>query len=470
MAALASPVLITGRCGMLAHALNQLLRSRAGRVVALSRTELDITDAEQVRQAFAMHRPAVLLNCAAHTAVDRCEEEPGIADQVNGHAVGLLAECCREYHTRLVHFSTDAVFGGQDRTPRRWDDPTGPLSAYARSKLLGEQLLQQVAPEGWMIARTAWLFGTGGSCFPRTILQRAAERQPLRVVDDQIGSPSYTIDVAEATIRLIEQGVVGVWHVVNAGQATWYELAEATLEAAEMSADLQPISTTQWRQVHPWHAPRPEYSVLDLARTQHALGRPMPAWRDAIRRFVCQELAMPADKDSGRPQPPASSVAVPVGLPLKGLVDGSVGQSPAGTLDSPSALRYDGDVKTGIIFVDHGSRLPESNLLMDEVARAFARRFSERYAIVEPAHMEIAEPSIGTAYARCVQRGAQHVIVCPYFLGPGKHWTHDIPRLAAEAQRQHPGSSYQVTATLGLDDLMLDLLAKRIEQSRTDER
>jgi sirohydrochlorin ferrochelatase len=118
-------------------------------------------------------------------------------------------------------------------------------------------------------------------------------------------------------------------------------------------------------------------------------------------------------------------------------------------------------MKTGIIIVDHGSRRAQSNELLEEVAAQFGKRFAEMYDIVEPAHMEIAEPSIASAYAKCVERGATRVVVCPFFLGPGKHWTGDIPRLAREACQQHPGTTYHVTMPLGLDDLILDLLAKR---------
>ena len=119
-------------------------------------------------------------------------------------------------------------------------------------------------------------------------------------------------------------------------------------------------------------------------------------------------------------------------------------------------------MKNGIIIVDHGSRRDESNKMLEEVASLFARRFAEVYEIVEPAHMELAEPSIATAYARCVSRGAKRMIVCPFFLGPGKHWTGDIPRLASEAAKQFPGTEYHVTMPLGIDDLILDLLAKRV--------
>jgi sirohydrochlorin ferrochelatase len=119
-------------------------------------------------------------------------------------------------------------------------------------------------------------------------------------------------------------------------------------------------------------------------------------------------------------------------------------------------------MKTGIIIVDHGSRRDESNRMLEEVAALFARRFAERFEIVEPAHMELAEPSIASAYAKCVQRGAARVVVCPFFLGPGKHWTADIPRLASEAAKQHVGTEYHVTMPLGIDDLILELLAKRV--------
>ena len=121
--------------------------------------------------------------------------------------------------------------------------------------------------------------------------------------------------------------------------------------------------------------------------------------------------------------------------------------------------------QVGIIIVDHGSRLDASNKMLEELAGLFARRFGAKYDVVEPAHMEIAEPSIATAFDACVRRGAKHVIVCPYFLGPGKHWTQDIPRLTEEAATKHPGVKYQIAPTLGIDDLMLDLLDKRVQQS-----
>src|ERR1043165_9113890 len=126
-------------------------------------------------------------------------------------------------------------------------------------------------------------------------------------------------------------------------------------------------------------------------------------------------------------------------------------------------------MQTAIIIVDHGSRRDESNEMLEEVARAFAARFTQRFQIVEPAHMELSEPSVATAYAKCAQRGAQRIVVLPYFLGPGKHWTQDIPRLAADASKSFPNTRYHVSKTLGIDDLMLQLLAKRIDECISDE-
>jgi sirohydrochlorin ferrochelatase len=126
-------------------------------------------------------------------------------------------------------------------------------------------------------------------------------------------------------------------------------------------------------------------------------------------------------------------------------------------------------VKTAIVIVDHGSRRAESNQMLEEIARLFAKRFAEKYEIVEPAHMELAEPSIATAYATCVKRGAERIVVCPFFLGPGKHWTEDIPRLTAQAAAKFPQTKYHVTQTLGIDDLILDLLDKRVSHCTSHE-
>jgi dTDP-4-dehydrorhamnose reductase len=216
--------------------------------------------------------------------VDQCEDEPDRADAINGHAVGVLAQISREFGTRLVHISTDAVFSGTRDTPYSPDDPPGPISAYGRSKLLGEQLLRQVNPPGWLIVRTAWLFGDG-HCFSRIIADRAKAGQPLRVVNDQVGSPTYADDLAAAMIDLVKRNAQGVWHVTNGGRASWFDVARATLDELSMDVALEPISTAEYRAIRPRQAPRLAYSVLDCSAFTRTVGRSIRDWRAALREY-----------------------------------------------------------------------------------------------------------------------------------------------------------------------------------------
>ena len=278
-------IVITGGRGMLARAIGDALAARGRTFVSLDRAETDITRQTDVSRLFATHKPTLLINCAAHTKVDLCEDERDKADAINGHAVGLLAEAARAHGTFLVHYSTDFVFNGSGTRPYRVDDPAGPLSAYGRSKLLGEQKLQASAPDGWLIVRTSWLYGRGGASFPRTIVERGRQGAPLKVVDDQIGSPTYTPDLAEATLDLLERGKTGLWHVCNSGQTSWFDFAIATLEEFNVPAALSPISTADWVAMRPKQAHRPAYSVMDIEPFARAAGRRMRPWREGLHDF-----------------------------------------------------------------------------------------------------------------------------------------------------------------------------------------
>jgi len=165
-------ILITGGKGMLGHALMRNLNARGMKAIALDRAACDLSRESDVKRAFDQYKPTLVFNCAAHTKVDLCEDEQEKANAINGHGVGYLAQAARRAGTFLVHYSTDFVFNGQGQRPYRTDDPTGPLSAYGRSKLLGEQKLQENAPDRWLICRTAWLYGRNGACFPRTMVER----------------------------------------------------------------------------------------------------------------------------------------------------------------------------------------------------------------------------------------------------------------------------------------------------------
>lgn len=278
-------VVITGGRGMLAGAVAETLKARNRNFLSLDRASADITQQADVRRLFAERRPTLLINCAAHTKVDLCEDEAERADAINGHAVGLLAEAARDHGTFLVHYSTDFVFDGSGTRPYRPDHPVRPLSAYGRSKLLGEQKLQAVDWPNWLILRTSWLYGRGGASFPRTIVERGRQGAPLRVVDDQIGSPTYTPDLAEATLDLLDRGMSGIWHVCNSGSTSWFELARAALEEFNVSASIAPIRTAEWIALRPKQAHRPAYSVMDIEPFALAIGRPMRPWREALRDF-----------------------------------------------------------------------------------------------------------------------------------------------------------------------------------------
>jgi len=277
-------IVITGGNGMLGRSLAGALHEAGFAPVSLAHAECDITSEHDVRHNFQHHRPALLLNCAAHTKVDQCEDEPDRANAINGHAVGMLAQMSREFGTRLVHVSTDAVFSGARSLPYSPDDPPGPISAYGRSKLLGEQLLRQVNPPGWLIVRTAWLFGDG-HCFPRIIADRARAGQPLQVVSDQVGSPTYADDLAAAMIELVKRNAQGIWHVTNGGRASWFDVAIAILDELSMDIALEPVFTAQYLRIRPRQAPRPAYSVLDCSAFTRTVGRPIRHWHAALREY-----------------------------------------------------------------------------------------------------------------------------------------------------------------------------------------
>ncbi|HSZ55017.1 MAG TPA: dTDP-4-dehydrorhamnose reductase [Tepidisphaeraceae bacterium] len=278
-------IVITGGRGMLAQAVVNVLKQRTLAHVALDRAQCDISRESDVARMFADRQPTLLINCAAHTKVDLCEDEQEKADAINGHGVGNLARAAREHGTFLVHYSTDFVFDGKGMRPYRPDDPVNPLSAYGRSKLLGEKLLQEAALQKWLIARTAWLYGRGGPNFPRTIIERGRQGQPLKVVSDQVGSPTYTQDLAEATFDLLDRNRTGIWHLTNSGQTSWHEFAKSALEEFGVKASVTPITTADWAAIRPKQAHRPSYSVLEVEAFARAVNRPMRPWRQGLRDF-----------------------------------------------------------------------------------------------------------------------------------------------------------------------------------------
>jgi dTDP-4-dehydrorhamnose reductase len=227
----------------------------------------------------------VVANAAAMTHVDRCEEQPAVAEAANAVAPGLVAEACRKAGAQLVHVSTDYVFDGQGSRPLRESDPTGPRSVYGRTKLEGERCVTAALPDA-IVARTAWVFGPGRN-FVRTILGLAARHVAgqgagLRVVADQRGSPTYADDLAAALIELVEAGGTGLYHVANAGVATWWDVARAAIdEWGHPELAIEKLRTEEY----PLPAPRPAWSVLDTGRAR-ARGVVMRPWQDALRAYL----------------------------------------------------------------------------------------------------------------------------------------------------------------------------------------
>jgi dTDP-4-dehydrorhamnose reductase len=272
-------VLITGAGGQLANAIIDGY-ARIADVLALSHAELDITDDDTVRQRVSAFEPGVIINCASYNHVDRAEEEPVTALNVNAFALRTLARTASEVGAALVHYSTDFVFDGRTSSPYTEDDPPNPQSVYAVSKLLGEWFARE-APRAFVL-RVESLFGgrTAKSSIDR-IVKAIAEGHEARVFTDRTVSPSYVVDVVRATRELLERAEPGVYHCVASGSCTWYELAQQVARELGRDGRIVGISVKDL----PLPADRPQFAALSNAKLQRA-GIAMPAWQDALRRHL----------------------------------------------------------------------------------------------------------------------------------------------------------------------------------------
>ena len=274
--------LVTGAGGQLGHDLQAHLLAAGATVTAVTRAELDVTDAAAVDAVVAQARPDVVVNAAAYTAVDAAETDEDRALAVNGEGPRVLAAAAAGTGARLLHVSTDYVFDGTATSPYRPDSPTAPRSAYGRTKLAGEQAVREAYPDGGYVVRTAWVYGRHGKNFVATMARLEAERDTLSVVDDQRGSPTWSRDLAAGLVELGAADVpAGVFHATGAGDTTWCGFARAVF--AELGADparVQAITSDQY----PVPAPRPAYSVLSGEEWAAAGLTPLPDWRAALTR------------------------------------------------------------------------------------------------------------------------------------------------------------------------------------------
>ena len=274
-------VLITGAAGMLGQQVTREFRQRGQQVFPFDHGTLDITDLPVVRITLARVAPDVVVNCAAYTAVDKAETERETAFAVNAIGPRNLALACGEVGAALVHVSTDYVFDGDKAEPYVIWDPLQPLSVYGLSKAWGENYVRSLLTRYYLV-RTSWLFGPGGSNFVDRILRSAREGQPLRVVNDQRGSPTFTVDLAGGIADLVMRGAYGIYHLTNQGITTWYQLACLVLSQAGLSVPIRPISTRELNRP----ARRPANSVLDPFPVRETIGRLLPPWPDAITRYL----------------------------------------------------------------------------------------------------------------------------------------------------------------------------------------
>jgi len=272
-------IIVTGSSGQLGQELMKLLPEDY-RVYGLARTELDVTNAEQVIRKITALNPDVVIHCAAYTSVDQAETESDQAYLVNSIGTGNVAIASEKVGAKQIFISTDYVFDGNKQTPYKEHDETNPRTVYGRSKLAGEQLVKMISSK-YFIVRTSWLFGKFGPNFVKTMLRLANESDEVKVVNDQIGSPTYTVDLVLFLEQLMKTEKYGIYHASNMGSCSWYDFAKEIFSINNKRVNLQPCLTEQY----PRPAPRPRYSVLDNDAIRLHGFRPLPPWRDALVRF-----------------------------------------------------------------------------------------------------------------------------------------------------------------------------------------
>lgn len=277
-----STVLIAGAAGLLGHCLAQRLEKPGWRVVPLPHAELDITIEADVRRRIKIERPAVLINCAATTDVDRCEVEPGWAHRVNVEGPRFLARACRDFDAQIVHISTDYVFDGTKDGLYTQDDEPNPQSVYARTKLGGELAVAEESGRAYVV-RSSWIFGSGGKNFGSRVIEYARSGATLRGVTDQTSIPTYAPDLARRLEEIVERGVHGLYHVTNSGAGTWFEFARLALDLADMSdVEVRPVTRAELNQA----APRPRHSAMRCLLSEKLALPPLRHWREALAEFV----------------------------------------------------------------------------------------------------------------------------------------------------------------------------------------
>ncbi|MEW5773798.1 MAG: dTDP-4-dehydrorhamnose reductase [Thermodesulfobacteriota bacterium] len=291
----ASKVLVLGgKGGLLGACLAGVLEKAGCEVAATGRPGREVFETGALQELLDRTAPDTVFNTWAYTQVDKAEDEPAEARRINEALPALLGRLVLGRHVKLVHFSTDFVFDGRKDNPYTPEDPAHPASVYGETKLAGERALLSLNLPNLLIVRTAWLFGPGKKNFVRTILDLAREREEIRVVHDQVGSPTYTCDLAAWAAALAGKDAAGIFHVVNSGRASWAELAAEAIRLADLPCRVTPIPSSEY----PQKARRPAYSVLDTGAFTRATGITPRPWAQALADYVYREAGPDQSPDN----------------------------------------------------------------------------------------------------------------------------------------------------------------------------
>jgi dTDP-4-dehydrorhamnose reductase len=278
-------IIVVGGKGQLGQCLQEKVNNASQNYTFtfLGSADFDITSAEQTAAVFEKYNPEYCINCAAYTAVDQAEEDQQNAFEINEYAVKRLAENCLKYNTTLIHISTDFVFNGDSSIPLTEDLATNPVNVYGLSKMKGEQEIGNLL-EQYYIIRTSWLYSEKANNFVKTMLKLSQSRSELTVIYDQVGTPTYAMDLADVILQVVQNDpkAYGLYHYSNEGVASWYDFAKAVFEFAEVDMKVLPVASSAFVT----KAKRPHYSVLDKSKIKSALGIEIPYWRDSLNRCV----------------------------------------------------------------------------------------------------------------------------------------------------------------------------------------
>lgn len=274
-------ILVTGEDGQLGYEVTRLLKAQQHPHLGTTRQSMDLCDAQQVSSVLEAFKPDAVIHCAAYTAVDKAQSEQALCHAINVEGTRLLAQYCHDHNAKMIYISTDYVFDGTGDSPIEVDHPTGPLSVYGTTKLQGEQAARALVDQ-LFIVRTTGAFGIGGSNFVKTMLRLADKGDPIKVVSDQIISPTYVLDLAALLVKMIQTPHYGTYHATNEGFCSWYEFAQEIFRQAGKQVTMSPITTKDY----PTAAARPLNSRLSKAALDTAGFNRLPSWQDALGRYL----------------------------------------------------------------------------------------------------------------------------------------------------------------------------------------